>query len=285
MILKRKNQYDEVNPLYWSTGEAGSLVNAIEKGTGVITDQGVAQAKAVKEPQRADSTQPPENGTNETRKARLTFEHKLQAIREGINNSLSDASIRQRVASYNVDEARLQEGATLLAQVEGIFFQQQNLSISYLEATRAVHSAQEIAEKSLQRFIGIARIAFSTNKELLGKLLTFKRKKQTFAEWLEAARLFYSNALSIPGVLDEFARYTVTQQDIEAGRQLVLEAESAKNRQSSIAAEAQVLTDQKVLSFKSLWAWWIEYRQIIRLALKAEPQLMEKVGIVVPNRV
>jgi hypothetical protein len=64
----------------------------------------------------------------------------------------------------------------------------------------------------------------------------------------------------------------------------LMDAQAANIRQMNIIAESQKNTDRKIVTEQELAEWWGEYKKIVRVAVKSDPQLMEKVGIVVPTR-
>jgi len=283
MTLKKISSL-ELNSQFWSSVETGSTGNSVLPSTKTIAGSEVTSSETANTAKKVETTPTTETETQKRRANRYTFEQKLQLIRASITNSLSDPVIQQAVVRYNYDQAKLQEGATLLADVEALHYRQQTMLAGSLEQTRTVMSAQDAAEKTLKRFIGIARIAFEGQEQILDLLQANTDRKKSFAEWLETGRLFYTSALSLPSVLTEFARYSVTQQDLEAGRNQLLEADSAKNRQFSASGDSQDLTEQKMIAFGKLWDWWMDYRRIVRMALRQQPQLMEKMGITVPIR-
>jgi len=273
MTLKRK-VINEESFTFWSTGEAGSV--------------SIAQAAGSTDTTTTGTTTPTDPGTgtddSKRRPNRETFSGKLQAIRNAISSSTTDLVLKQLMEQYNFGDARMQEGAALLSEAESLFVQQQILKGAQKAATRAVDGAYNKAEHTLKRMIKTAKLAYMDNREMQEKLRVVGDRGKSFAEWLEQGKIFYSNILSLSEVIAEFAKYNVPLTDIELGRQELLLAETAKANQFALTADAQVLTDRKIIADNNLSQWWMNFRKIATVALEKQPQLLEKVGIVVPTR-
>ena len=136
----------------------------------------------------------------------------------------------------------------------------------------------------LSDYIKIERTAFKNNPDILDKLKASGPRSRVFAKWLEAGKLFYSNALSIPEILTGFSNYNISVDKLQQGQQFLLEAETASIQKTNAFSHAQVMYDKKVLEYKKLLDWWRAFRTMAQHAMKKNPQLLEQLKIVIPSR-
>jgi hypothetical protein len=218
------------------------------------------------------------------RKSPYRWEQKLHEMRAAIANSLGDPQVLDNVRLYNFDQARLQTFAGMVDNAERLHHEQQNKKAEQLESTRdATDKRQKVLDR-LTYFIDLARLMFKDKPGIIDLLGLNGIRRKDFGGWYQQGKKFYDNALSRPEILAEYARHSVSQQDLETGRQELMDAQTASIRKLNANADAQKNTDVKILGDKEVSAWWSEYIKVVRIALKKDPQLMEKVGIVVPTR-
>jgi hypothetical protein len=285
--MKSKNSLGNGHgSLYYSTGEAGSVVlsNPVEES---LKDQAAVEVaspeKVMEKAQEKAVTEPPvpdKKGKNYY----IKFDQQLKIIREAIQNALNGPDIRQLIAGFGYDDAKLQEGLTLYNTLETVYQQQQMLIGAKEEQTQRTLEIVDRAESILVEYVEIARIAFKENRGMLSKLKVSGSRKKRFSHWLEAGKLFYINALSIPEALAGLNQYNITVEKLQQGQQALLEAETASIQRTDRFSRAQVMTDQKTLAYKNLMDWWIPFKQNARYALKKSPQLLEQFRVVVPSR-
>jgi len=215
---------------------------------------------------------------------KYSYSKKMLQIRMALENSIEDGEIMTRIERYGYDETTLRIGLKMLEGVESLSISQHNTQVSKEEASRKKTELGKTAEKMLSRFLKTGRLAFENDP---GKLILFKspgRRRWNFAVWLEHAKLFYTNVFNIPGILEGFMRLDVSREELETGKNKLLELENQSSIQSGLNGDKQVARDQKKIALTELMKWWAEYRKISRIALKDSPQLLEKLGIIVPSQ-
>ena len=102
----------------------------------------------------------------------------------------------------------------------------------------------------------------------------------TYDDVLDQAMRLYDN-LDTPGVLEAYARHSVTPEALAAAKQLFLDATAVLSERNLLKALAQKATETKNKNFKVLWTWWLDFKRIVHIALRNDPQLKEQVNIVV----
>ncbi|UCH96906.1 MAG: hypothetical protein JSV88_08665 [Candidatus Aminicenantes bacterium] len=221
--------------------------------------------------------------TEKKRRVIVTQEMKLNQYRDVIENTFADPYIQEMAAKYGYDNQRLLEGKSLMERTvnlyEGFKNKEKNQILKYKEFAEIWKQAR----KTYHRFIKTARLAFDGNKELLDRIGVKFIKAAPFGVGVAQAKLFYNNLEQMPEILSEMGKYNVSPQEIQEGKNQVLNAEVAKSQHNNAVAETQQASALKALEFKKLSTWIADYRKVMRVALKSDGQLLEKLGIRVPS--
>jgi hypothetical protein len=212
----------------------------------------------------------------------LSFAKTVQQVRMAIENSLEDSFIMKNILPYGYTEGKLREGLELVEEVGRLHHEQEKARAMKKDATRKKDALGREAEKTLSRFVKIARIVFEKEPGILLQLATPGKRRRYFSVWLEKGKIFYMSVLSLEGVVEGFRDYGVMREELEAGRDRLLELENQVSLQYSCDGDMQVASEEKMKVFYRLKRWWGEYRKISRIALKNSPQMLEKFGLVIP---
>jgi hypothetical protein len=218
------------------------------------------------------------------RNRNLSYVKTVFQVRMAIESSLEDPEIMGKVLRYGYDEAELRVGLGMVDELELLNRLQGNMWAEKKGASRKKAEIGKEVEKKLSRLVQTARLAFADEPEILVQMRSPGKRRRDFSVWLEKGKIFYHNALNVPGALEGFGRLGVTQEELEAGRQKLLEVETQSAVQFGLNADRQVARDHKAIVYDRLREWWGEYRKISRIALKSTPQLLEKFGITIPSR-
>jgi hypothetical protein len=293
-MKSKNNLVNGIGSLYYSTGEAGSVGISSPANEGLkeqaaapvaapVNVQANVQANVQEKVKEKAGTEPPVPDKKK-KNYYVRFDRQLKIIREAIYNAINGQDIKQMIFGFGYDDAKLQEGLSLYNTLEAVYQQQQTMIASKEEQTQRTLEMANRAESILVEYVEIARIAFKGNKGMQSKLKVSGSREKNFSSWLEAGKLFYINALSIPEALAGFNRYSITVENLQQGQQALLETETASVQRTDLFSRAQVMTDQKVLAYKNLMEWWSPFKQNARYALKKSPQLLEQFRVVVPTR-
>ncbi|NIM16498.1 MAG: hypothetical protein GTO45_31180 [Candidatus Aminicenantes bacterium] len=220
-------------------------------------------------------------GEEKTRKIKVTFERKLFIIRTGIANALKPGLFRQYVEEFGYNETRLNEGMGLLTNTDTARTNQKSAIALKVQKTREADNKKYEANNLYKHYVVIGREEFQDNLHILDKLGLEGERKEDFGGWREQAMRLYEN-VGTPGVLEGYAKHSITAEDLEAGKQAVLDWEKAIADRNEAKAEAEKATELKNKAFRELLKWWRGFVKVVDVALQDDPQLKEQINIVVP---
>jgi hypothetical protein len=220
-------------------------------------------------------------GEDKTRKIKVTFDRKVLKIRTGLTNAFKTGLFRQYIEGYGFDETRLNEGMGLLTDTDTARTNQKKAIALKVQKTREANNLMYEADKIYTHFRVIGQEEFQDNPHILETLDFDGSAKRDFGGWREQIMRLYES-LDIPGVLEGYAKHSITREDLEAGKQAVLDWEQAISDRNEAKAEAEKATQLKNEAFKKLLKWWQGFVKVVGVALRDDPQLKEQINIVVP---
>lgn len=150
-------------------------------------------------------------------------------------------------------------------------------------ATDALTLAKARANWVFMTHVKIARIALKGARGLAESPQISGRRKDTRSGWLKQAKAFYGNALNTPEVLEGMAKFGMTQDKLEEGQTMAADVEAKLNSQLKEKGEAQTATQARDEAFDAMQAWMSDFIGIARIALEAQSQYLEMLGIVEPS--
>lgn len=221
-------------------------------------------------------------GDEKKKKAAITFEMRLNGMRSSLQNSMNEPEFRQFIEFYGYDNTRIQVG---LGKIDGTWKASQDQLVEKAKqhaATLEADNKREKADGTYRRCIASARLAFKENSRALEVLALNGDRLRAFGGWAAQATRFYDNALNSPDYLAELAKYNVPRELLETGKQELLEAIAADDRKMSARGDSENATQLKNEAYDDLLAWMKDFYQVVEMAYKKNPQLKEKVRIVVP---
>jgi hypothetical protein len=216
-------------------------------------------------------------------KSKATIDERLLAAQTAIDNALSDPSVQGYLAQFGYDAARLQAGRALLARVQELHLKQKAEYGDQYAATDALNAAWKEADAAYMRLLKVARIALKGERGAVERLALDGDRKHSFSGWLAQARQFYGGALGSAEIQTKLAQFGVTQAAMEQAQALVNAAEAASLAQAKERGEAQDATQARDAALDALDDWTGDFVAIARVALEAQPQYLEKLGVVEPS--
>ncbi|MCP5108021.1 MAG: hypothetical protein GY950_31835 [bacterium] len=236
-------------------------------------------------PAAGDQT-PPANGNDDGTKKKKTiirtFEKKLLIIRTAIVNAQKPGLFHDYIAEYGYDDTRLNECVTLLSNTETARTDQKNAIALKLQKTRESTQKKTAAEDIYTHHLVIGREEFKDDPHMFDKLGFNGIRKKDFGGWKAQTMLLYEN-IGTPGVVEGYAKHSITQEALEGAKQAVLDAEQAIADRIEAKAEAEKATEKKNKIFRQLLSWWQKFIKVVHVALEEDPQLKEQVNIVAPS--
>jgi hypothetical protein len=132
------------------------------------------------------------------------------------------------------------------------------------------------------RCISSTRLACKDKPDVLEMLGLDMAIQRPFGIWKAQGDRYYKNILASEEVLAEVAKYNVPHELLVEGEKELKKAVETHDRKKSAKAEAEHATHLKNEMYKDLVEWMKDFYRIVEMAFKKNPQLKEKVNIVVP---
>lgn len=200
-------------------------------------------------------------------------------VETGVTNSLGDQEIMSALEPFGYDESALNAGKALLDNTQQLHQQQLKEYGDQYSATEEFKTKKKSSATEYMRFIKIARVALKNEHAAYQKLGLSGNRKDSLTGWLAQADQFYTNALTDASVLTKLARFGVTADKLNSGKQLIDETRAASVNKTKETGEAQQSTLTRDNALDELAAWRSDFFAIAAIALEDKPQLLEKLGI------
>lgn len=198
-----------------------------------------------------------------------------------ISNSINDQSILNKVSPYGYDTEKLTEGQNLLNEADE---KSKNQNIQYAEqyeATQRLHNLLESFDKTYGLHREIARALFEGEPGAWEMLHLTGRRRTALSDWLKKARHFYGNIKNNESLLNRMSELGFTTEYLDTRLTELDEIENAMMQQARESGEAQQATVDRDKKIDELEDWVNLYKSVAKLALADQPQLLEKLGLLV----
>jgi hypothetical protein len=203
----------------------------------------------------------------------------LEAGRIALDNVGSHPLIVDLLAARGCDGAELERGRSLLDAARGSRLTQKEEREDLIEARAAL---KEVGSQTLQDFIDDLELTRLAHKEPSERWLTLGltgRRPRTLSALLIRAPEFYQKLLSDQDAQQAVASKGLTREVLERrqGQLRVVE-----QRQAAVyieAAESKEATRLGDTAFEAFADWWDEFVTIARIALRAHPDLLARLGL------
>lgn len=213
--------------------------------------------------------------------SKLTVSEFLFQCRLRIKNSIEDPKIKEAVSLLGYTEERLGTGDELLNQSEQL---SEQFNKEYGEVEQAFITRNREREKAnavYLKHLAVARIALKEDKAAQIALKLNGRRATTLSSWLNQCSTFYNNLLNNESWMNAMAGFNASSEALSNGLQLVQNVANYADVIMREKGDAQNATRLRDAKLEELAEWINDYETIARLALAENPQLLEKLGIVV----
>lgn len=206
----------------------------------------------------------------------------LVRSKEMLNVALADEDIRQAILRYNYTDNVLKGGQEVLEAGD----QLSKACIRAAGEKNELGARGEDARKSTQSLfsehIRLTRLALRENPEKLDKLIGNNRKiHRRLKDWIFQVEQFYTQAVTDEDLLQRLARYGITADKLAEGLEKTRQLHQARESHNRFKGKSQDMKMRRDKAIRDVRKWMAEFIQVCRLALKENPQLLEKLGIVV----
>ena len=211
------------------------------------------------------------------------IEDRLRFSRVAIDGALANSDIQTALSEFGYDEQKLKEGRALLDEATESVNQHKIKYGEQYESTKEINDAVETADSAYKKALTVARIALKGEKKAEAALYLSGRRFQSYSRWLAMVQQFFDNLLSNPDWIKKMEKYKFDQARLKAGKGLVETVKDLEIKQTQKKGEAQDHTKAREKKLDELDEWVSDFKDISFAALDERPQLLEKLGFVIPS--
>ena len=196
-----------------------------------------------------------------------------------ISNALSDAQIGQLLGEYGYQTVKISEGKGLYEAAEAAVKKQVAAYGDQKDATARLSAAEKEAKKAYQNLAQVARAAFVRDKAKLAVLGLNSAMPSALPLFITMATALFDNASHTAEITDVLASYGYTVEKLSKERGKIVELTAANQAQESAKGAAQQATFEQNKAMEALDYWMGGFVKVAKVALREQPQLLEKLGI------
>jgi len=200
----------------------------------------------------------------------------LTAAQLAINVSLSNTEIQTLIAEVGYDAEKLEEGRSLHERAVDALRAQKDAIGAQQVATEEVNTLWKEAQDVYKALLGVVRIKF--DKAQQARLGIGGATPRSIAAFLVAADTLFENAK-----LDDFravlAKAGYDTDKLNSEHDKIKQLALANQHQEEAKGAAQQATQKLNQIMESLNGWMKDFRGMVKIKLRTNKQLLEKLGI------
>lgn len=206
---------------------------------------------------------------------RNTIAQKLHDAQVAINNTINTEVVQSAVTVFGYGPEQMGIGKALHEAAVVAVQLQQVAAGAQQDATARLKEKEKEAMAAYQDLAKVARAVFIQTSSKLVALGLRGRMPRATGAFIQAGYKLFDNSLLSPELASfgyDVDRLTSERAKIAAYEQADLEQEVAKGA-------AQHATQSQIMALDTMGAWVTQYLKIARVALRANPQFLEKLGV------
>jgi hypothetical protein len=216
-------------------------------------------------------------------KPKQGISERLNAANVAISNALSDAQIGKYLGEYGYQTPKLSEGKTLYEAADGAVKKQVAAMGDKKNASARQEAAEKRARTAYQNLAQVARAAFRGDKGSLASLGLDNPMPTPLPLFLTMATALFDNASHTAQIAATLAGFGYTTEKLSAERGKIVELSAAIQAHEAASGAAQQATSEQNKAMEALDYWMGAFIRVAKVALRDEPQLLEKLGILKRN--
>ncbi len=201
------------------------------------------------------------------------------AAQVAVSNALADTQIQDCLAGFGYISDKLNEGKTLLDTATAAVRAQEIAAGQQRTNTEQLKTAEQDAREAYQALAQVARAVFAKDKAKLTTLQLDSPMARSTAKFLQAAYALFDNATSVADIKSALGGYGYPPAKLTSERNKIVAYDSANQAQEAAKGAAQQATQVQEAAMQALDAWMAQFVKIAKVALRAQKQLLEKLGI------
>lgn len=207
----------------------------------------------------------------------------LKQAQTAINNTLGNATIKAVAATFGYTVARLNAGRTLLNAAIAAVDEATFLAGAQREATQEVRDTFKAARGAFQGLAKVARAIFKKQPEHLTALGLDDPMPVNMDDFAASAQTLFNSGEYPTAITTALENNGYGSSKLSTERGKIAEFNAARDAQAAAVSDAEQATKDKTDALQALHDWYMEFRKIMRVALKDKPLSLKKLGI--PYRV
>ena len=207
----------------------------------------------------------------------------MQGAHTLIENAIASPEFAAALAGYGYDAARLGEGRSLWAVVDGLAKKQVANYGGQYDATQSFEKAWTAANSAYMKTLKVSRVAFGGDAGAVAALKLYGPRMQTISGWMDQATTLYANLASDARLSAGLVRFGYSAAKLEVEKALVEDLRLEIQAQAQKTGDAQSTTAARDVKLRELDTWISDFRTICRVAFYENPQELEKLGVLVLN--
>lgn len=213
-----------------------------------------------------------------------TFNENMEKYRILLWNASDDSRIQVRLALYSYTEEKFNQGKELWQQTDSFGKMQDKEKNEQKEATNQFNEAWQQSISEIKRFKKLARLVFDNKPAAWNMLKLDTLNIAKFADWYADTDLAYSNILEHGEWLSSMQTFGYTNESITTQQTKLEMLKGLQQTQQQEIGDAQQATDDKWNSYNQLKDFCYKLREVAKIEFESDPQLLEKLGILVRSR-
>ena len=204
---------------------------------------------------------------------------RLAKANVAISNALSDAQIGKLLGEYGYQTQKLSEGKALCEAADAAIKKQVANHGDQKDSTSRLLSAEKTARVAYQNLAQVARAAFQRDKAKLSALGLDNPMPKPLPLFITMATTLFDNASHTAEIADILKSYGYNADKLSKERGKIVELSAANQAQEAAKGSAQQATFEQNKAMEALDYWMGCFVKVAKVALREQPQLLEKLGI------
>ncbi len=208
---------------------------------------------------------------------------KLNLANVAVSNALSDPQIGKYLSEYGYKTPKLSEGKTRYEAADVSV----KLQVAALGEKKEASARQDAAEKrartAYQDLSQVAKAVFKRDPESLAALGLDHSMPKPLPLFLTMAAALFDNASHTEAIANRLAEFGYPLQKLSEERGKVAELSAAVAAHESASGASQQATFEQNRALDALEFWMSAFVKVAKVALRTQPQLLEKLGILKRN--
>lgn len=209
------------------------------------------------------------------KKRRLSQAESLELYHALFTDIKNDPNITRIMMANGFSKAQMEKGKTLYVKVKNAFDLKRKNEDASLGAYNKFLALKNALKKSYMLHRKKAKVVFRKERELQIRLGLTGSLANTYHNWLETVKRFYTEALADKEIQKQLSRLNISVADLRYGMTALLQLEERRSEYLKKEAESQDATKIKIRALAFINEWMREFYAVGKIALESRPQVLE----------